>query len=161
MNEAHLHLILVHIPVVLTPFAAVLLAFGIIRKQAPLRTAALYFLIISTLFCVPAFLLGEGAEELVEHLPGISEDLIEEHEEVADIALWLSVAVGMVSLLALVIRHRAPKLFAASLRAALILALIASIALSYTAYEGGKIRHPEAYSTVTPDQAEEQHHNDK
>ena len=160
MNEAHLHLILVHIPVVLTPFAAFLLAVGMMRKQPPVCSVALSLLIISTIFCVPAFLLGEGAEELIEHLPGISEDLIEEHEEIADIALWLSVAVGVLSLLALAIRSRAQSLFSLTLKAVLLLSFIASAALGYTAYEGGKIRHPEAYSSAAPDQAEEHHHDE-
>jgi hypothetical protein len=36
------------------------------------------------LFVFPSFESGEGAEEIVEHLPGVSENLIEKHEELAE-----------------------------------------------------------------------------
>lgn len=146
MNAAHLHIILVHIPVVLTPTAAVLLAWALFRRQSSVAAVALVLLVASTALCVPAFLLGGGAEEVIEHLPGVSEDLIEEHEEVADIAFWLSVAVGIGSLVMLAARDRAPKLYSVGVKGILALSVVASGALAYAAFEGGKIRHPEAYA---------------
>ena len=157
MNAAHLHITLVHLPVVLTPTATILLAFALYRRQSTVSTVALALLVASTVLCVPAFLLGEGAEEIIEHLPGVSEDLIEEHEEVADIAFWLSVGLGAGSLALLALRTRAQNLYAKGIKVALFLSVITSGALTYTAYEGGKIRHPEAYSDA-PTSAE---HGDK
>lgn len=146
MNAAHLHIILVHLPVVLTPTAAVLLAWALFRRQSTVATVSLALLVASTALCVPAYLLGEGAEEVIEHLPGVSEDLIEEHEEVADVALWLSIALGVGSLAMLAMRKRAPKLSSMGVKGILVLSVLASAALAYAAFEGGKIRHPEAYS---------------
>lgn len=149
MNAAHLHIVLVHLPVVLTPTAAALLAFALYRRQASVATVALALLVASTALCVPAFLLGEGAEEVIEHLPGISEDLIEEHEGIADVAFWLSVVLGLGSLAMLALRKRAASLYAKGLNVILILSVVTSGALAYAAYEGGKIRHPEAYSETS------------
>lgn len=147
MNQAHLHLILVHIPVVLTPVAALTLALGLMRKQSTTVTIAHSFLVAATLFCIPAFLLGEGAEELVEHLPGISEDTIEEHEEVAEVTVWISGFLGLCSLVSLMLRNRMTGLHFRLQSVILALAFAASGFLAYTAYEGGKIRHPEAYGS--------------
>lgn len=145
MNAAHLHITLVHLPIVLVPTATVLLLIALWRKQAVLTTTALSIFIVATLTCVPAFLIGEDAEELVEHLAGVSEDTIEEHEEAADVAFWLTIAAGSGALLAFVIRRAAPSLRPTALKVLTVLGAVASGALTYTAYEGGKIRHPEAY----------------
>ena len=147
MNDAHLHIILVHIPIVLVPAGAVMLLVSLARRSQAASTAALSLLAVATIFAVPAFLLGEGAEELVEHLPGISESLIENHEEAADVALWLTVATGIASgasLLGLLLRQNWAR---HSRLVALLLAIVASASLSYAGSEGGKIRHPEAYAT--------------
>lgn len=145
MNAAHLHLILVHIPVVLTPTATVLLLLALWRKLPGLPTTALSIFVVATLVCVPAFLLGEDAEEIVEHRPGVIEDTIEEHEEAAELALWLTVATGSLSLLALLTKRSLPSLQPVTLKSLVVIGAIASGSLSYTAFEGGKIRHPEAY----------------
>jgi|688.fasta_scaffold09166_4 uncharacterized membrane protein len=148
MNAAHLHVTLVHIPVVVVPLGAAILAVGLARRNSAVSSTALSILLLAAIIAVPAFLLGEGAEEIVEHLPGVSEDLIEEHEEAADIALWLTVASGLLSLSSLV----ACKLMLSWSKRAMIATLPISIAaaslLSYAAFQGGKIRHPEAYESA-------------
>ncbi len=148
MNAAHVHIILVHLPVVLTPTAAVLLAWALFRQQATVATVALVLLVASTSVCVPAFLLGEGAEEVIEHLPGVSEDLIEAHEEVADIAFWFSLVLGAGSLVMLALRDRSANLYKMGIKGILILSILTSGALAYAAFQGGKIRHPETHSTT-------------
>jgi len=149
MNAAHLHIILVHIPVVIVPLGAAILAVGLARRNGAVSNTALSILLLAAVVAVPAFLLGEGAEEIVEHLPGVSESTIEAHEEAADVAFWVTVASGLLSLTSLV----ACQLRLAWARRATILALPVSVAaaslLSYAAFQGGKIRHPEAYSPTS------------
>ena len=153
MNAAHLHVTLVHIPVVVVPLGAAILAVGLARRNSAVSSTALSILLLAALVAVPAFLLGEGAEEIVEHLPGVSESTIEAHEEAADVAFWVTVASGLLSLTSLV----ACQLRLAWERRATVLALSVSVAaaslLSYAAFQGGKIRHPEAYAS-TPGRAE-------
>jgi hypothetical protein len=91
-------------------------------------------------------LLGEGAEELVEHLPGISEQVIEEHEEVATAAFWSTTVVGILSLATLVGLWRMASWARVARLSVIVAAMWASAALFYAAYQGGAIRHPEAYT---------------
>jgi hypothetical protein len=147
VNAAFLHITLVHIPVVLTPLGVVLLAIAHLRSSLTVARVALGILIASSLIAVPAFLLGEGAEEIVEHLPGISEHLIEEHEESAELTLWVVIATGISSLLAWVAISRGALVERALLIATFLLASLASLSLTYTSYLGGSVRHPEAHET--------------
>jgi hypothetical protein len=156
MNAAYLHITLVHLPIVLVPTAAIILAIGLWRTNRSLSNTALSICIAATLFAIPAFLLGEGAEEVIEHLPGVSEDLIEQHEEIADIAFWLTVAGGLGSILSIGLRLAGSTLYNTAVKIVLCILVVASGALTYAAYEGGKIRHPEAHSTAsTSSQAHE------
>ena len=76
MNWAHVHLMLNHIPVVGIGFAILLLAVAVVRRSHELTNVALVFVILVSLWAIPAYLTGEPAEEVVEDLPGVSEELI-------------------------------------------------------------------------------------
>lgn len=158
MNEAHLHLILAHIPIVLVPAGAAILLVGVLRRSPATSRVALSVLVAATLFAIPAFLLGEGAEEVVEHLPGISKDIIEEHEEAAEVAFWLTVATGVTSLLSLVAAQLQLTWSRRASLGTLLLAMAASAFLGYAAFQGGKIRHPEAYAAA---QGEHEEHHER
>lgn len=145
MNAAHLHLILVHIPIVLVPLAVLLLAIGIAQKSSTLRTTAYSIFAAAAAVAGIAFQLGEGAEELVEHLAGVSESVIEDHEEAAEAALWAIVILGVGSIAAL-FAHARQLAFASRLHLPfLCLGLVTSLLLAIAAQQGGKIRHPEAF----------------
>lgn len=155
MNAAHLHIILVHIPVVLVPFGLALLATGIIRSNKTIIQVAHSTLCFAALFAIPAFLLGGEAEEVVEHLAGFSKKLIEEHEEAADFALWSCVILGILSLSALVSYARSSAKSRLLSQATLLLSLIVTGILTNTAQKGGMIRHPEAFQNNQTIEAEE------
>lgn len=145
MNAAHFHLIMVHIPIVLIPTALMIVLIGLWKSnQTVLQTAYVIFF-VTALAVVPAFLSGEEAEEIVEHLPQISEKTIENHEEAADFSLWLTVSLGVLGLAGIFVTRRqwvhSRKLGAV----VIVLATVTAGSLSYTAFQGGKIRHPEAY----------------
>jgi uncharacterized membrane protein len=146
MNAAYFHIALVHLPVVFMPLGLLLLVLGHLKHSLTLARTALAILIFASIVTVPVFLLGEPTEEIVEHIVGISEDFIEAHEEAAEVGLWLAVATGIASLAA----WWAIAVGSALERFLLILttcfSFVASIALAYTAHQGGKIRHPEAFS---------------
>lgn len=143
MNAAHWHLILVHIPIVISPLASVLLSLGLVRGEETLRRLSLVLLIICGLTAGAAFWTGDGAEQVVEHVAGVSEVLIEAHEEAAEVVVWLCAISGIVSALALLpaLRALAQKLTIA----VMLVSWAASAGLAYTGYLGGKTRHPEAY----------------
>ena len=161
MNAAHLHIILVHVPVVLVPVGCVILLFALLRKQEVVSRVALSILVFATLLAVPAFLLGEGAEEIAKNLPGVTEQMIEEHEEAADVAFWLTVATGLLSLTTLSQVLRGSAWHSRTMSACALLACVASGALGYAAHEGGKIRHPEAYAVAAGSETQGASDNDR
>jgi uncharacterized membrane protein len=145
MNGAHLHLMLNHLPVLGTVFGLLLLAYGLIRKKPDLLKLSLGVFVLAALAAGAAYLTGEQAEEVVEHLAGISEAIIEPHEEAAWIALLGAGVLGLLALGGLIwFRQRdVSKMFSV---ATLVLALAVSGWMVYTANLGGKISHPEIRS---------------
>lgn len=119
-----------------------LLAWGIWRRSQDVIRAALSVLVVLAVTAITVFFTGEPAEELVEHLAGISEAVIEPHEKAA---LFATIALGVTGALALtglfVFRHRTIPLRIAAVL--LILSLVPAGALAWTAYLGGQIRHSE------------------
>ncbi len=109
MNAAQVHLALNHLPIGLVVVGAPLLLAAILRKSKELKAAASIVLIVSALTSIPVFLSGEPAEEIVEHRAGVSERVIHEHEEAAELSLIFIEVVGALMLAAwLFDRFRAP-----------------------------------------------------
>ena len=142
MNAAHLHLLLNHLPVVGTIGCILLLAWAGVRRSPELAKVSLGMLVLVAVAGAAAYLTGEPAEESVEHAAGVSEGLIERHEEAAMVALVLLSAVGALSLGELLaFRRRAvPR---ALILATLLATLLPAAAMGYTANLGGQIRHAE------------------
>lgn len=146
MNLAHLHLILNHIPVVGVPLTLLILLWGELRKDAAVIRLGWLLLVVLAVITIPAFLTGEPAEEIVEHLPGVEKGLINTHEDHATLALIVTLAGGLFSLLALVFSSTRPLLHRFLRVTILVAALFSTAALLWTANAGGKIRHTEIRS---------------
>jgi hypothetical protein len=87
---------------------------------------------------------GEGAEEVVEHRPGVSEALIDRHEDAASVALALTVLGGAIAAATLLAGRLGRQRAAQTLFAmALALSLADAAALAWAAHLGGEIRHDE------------------
>ena len=135
-----------HIPVVGIGFAILLLAVAAVRRNHELTNVALVFVILVSLWAIPAYLTGEPAEEVVEDLPGVTEKLIKEHEEQAEIAFILVEVAGPLALITLIARRYSDKL-GQKLVILTLLALVTSGGLiGWTANLGGKIHHEELRS---------------
>lgn len=144
MNDAHIHLLLTHIPVVGTLFGLLILAFAMLRKKTEIATVAFGVFVLSGLAAIVLYVTGEAAEEAIEGLPGISEALIERHEEAAVWALGSAVLLGLVSLAGLIAARRGvPALLS---RTVLALAVVVAGVMAWTANLGGQINHPEIRS---------------
>src|SRR5262249_1214494 len=103
---------------------------------------AIAVLAASALATVPVFLSGEPAEKSIEHTAGVSERVIEAHEDAARVAIVALEILGAVGLGG-GFRHRRSTLsrrFTARLLAGL---LGLSGWMAWTAHLGGQIRHPE------------------
>ena len=103
MDATHLHLVLTHFPIVGTIIGIGILAYGQFLKNDDIKKIALVTFMLMAIITIPVFLTGEEAEETVEHIAGVSEQLIENHEEIAEKAVWLMGLLGIVSFINLFI----------------------------------------------------------
>lgn len=147
MDAVHIHLMLTHFPIIGTLLAIGVLLYGLIIRSDQVKIAALGLMVAMALVAIPVFLTGEGAEEAVEHLAGVSETIIEAHEELAEKAIWLMGALGVISLINLV-------LIARKAAVARVLTFVTLLAASTTfgvfakvGNLGGQIRHSEIRTT--------------
>lgn len=152
MNDAYLHLVINHFPIFSMLFGLLILVWGLWKKQESIQKIAMVLFVLGAITSYIAVETGEGAEEIVEdYASTISHDAIHEHEEAAEIAMWFSLLTGGLALANLFVvkynlRHKNMVL------GILLIAATAAVGtLLYTAYEGGKIRHPEAHDTIQED----------
>lgn len=147
MTGAHLHLALNHVPVIGMLFCVFLLAYGMWRESQELIGTALKAFVIVALLAIPAYMTGEPAEEAIEALPEISENLVEVHEEFAEIAFISSLVTGALAFITLVIVRKKKELLARLGLVILSVGLLSLALLAWTAKLGGEIRHPEIRAT--------------
>lgn len=148
MDAIHLHLLLNHIPIVGIIIGVLILTAGFFLKNVSVKRTALAVLIFSAISAVPAFFSGESAEHLAEDIPGISHQLIEEHEEAAAVFIWLIVISGILAAAAFVLSFSKGKLLPI-LYALIFLFTAASIVTAVlTGTSGGEIRHTELHNNI-------------
>jgi hypothetical protein len=144
MDLTYLHLILNHIPVIGIIIGFLIVAWAALRGYDHVKNTGLVVLVLTALVAIPVYLTGEPAEEVVEHLPGVSEQIIELHEDAALYSLILAIVSGAIALLALIAkRFMAAKIGLVAVYACLLVSFIAAASMAYTANLGGQIRHTE------------------
>ena len=157
MNQSQIHLALTHLPVILTLTGLVVLIISLFIKNTVVTKVAFYVLIGAAVFALPVFFSGEGAEEAVEHVPGVSASMIERHENVANVSIYIVIATGLFAMGGLLRVSGKPLLFAARYFV-LIAALFSSALMVWTAHLGGQIRHSEIAQSTVQDNAYEERH---
>lgn len=143
MSGAHWHLILNHIPVVTLGLSLLMLAVALVNKNRTLQQVSVSLIVFSALMTIPVYLTGEPAEKQIEHLAGVSEALIKQHEEAAEVALIAIGILGVVALGAMVGFRRAATLPTWGMVVLLLLTMSVGGTMAWTANLGGQIRHPE------------------
>lgn len=143
MNQTHIHLLITHLPIVGAALGAFVLIHGIWRKSNSTLIAAYNILIICAIGAGIAYVTGEGAEEAVEHLQGISKNLIEEHEESALASLIGLIIIGVTAVIGLFVTLKNAALIRPFAVFTLIVSLIGFGLIARTGYLGGQIRHTE------------------
>lgn len=146
MNSAQIHLALNHVPLFLSVLGALVLISSMIRKNKTFRDFALYLLIGAAIFTLPVFFSGEGTEEIAEKLAGVNEARIEQHEEMAKIAMIIISITGVIALTGLLLKRNATASRVTPI-ALIILSLAAFGTMAQTAHLGGLIRHSELGNT--------------
>ncbi|MBD1384330.1 hypothetical protein IDJ75_03500 [Mucilaginibacter rigui] len=149
MNQTHIHLLITHLPIVGAVLGAFVLAHGIWRKSNTTLIAAYNLLIISAIGAGIAYATGEGAEETVEHLQGISKNVIEEHAESALISLVSLLITGGIAAIGLFVTLKSTAFNRPVALLALTAALVSFGFIARTGYSGGQIRHTEIGTNTT------------
>ena len=157
MNQAHLHLLITHLPVFGSIIGALVLGYGLWTKSNHTKNAAYFIFIISAIGAGIAYLTGEGAEEAVEHIQGVTENLIEIHEDAAMYALISLIVLGGMSVIALVVTCFRTSWIKSTSTIILIFSLISFGLVARTGYLGGQIRHTE----ISTDKIQDHQHGDE
>lgn len=147
MSLTHLHLLLNHLPVIGTLIVTALLAWAFLRRSDEITRVSLGMIAAMGAIAVVVFLTGEPAEEAIEDLPGFSEAITERHEEFALIATVVVASLGALAIGALALLRK-KEISRWVTFSSLILSIVASGVMGYTALLGGQIRHTEVRSSV-------------
>jgi uncharacterized membrane protein len=143
MNPAQLHLIFTHLPIIGLGFAILFNLIAVLKKSEELQQLALWFYILLGVFALLAYLTGDNAAEVMKTYPGITEDIIEPHENFAlffFIGLMVTTAFSMAALYITKTKRNLLGRFSLYL---LIAALLISLLALKTGSTGGAIRHTE------------------
>ncbi len=143
MNNAHLHLVLNHLPIILPLVGFVIMIGGLLLNSEIVKRIAYLVFIASALLAILTFATGEGAEDVIENLAGVDENYIKTHEEIAETFAILCYVLGGISLIGLWANFY-EKSFA---NIVVYITIVASIITLYFAKQtgttGGEIRHIE------------------
>jgi len=143
MDATHLHLILTHFPIVGTIIGIGILAYGQIFKNLEIQKVALVTFVLMALLTIPVFLTGEESGETVENIAGISEQLIENHEELAEKAIWVMGLLAVLSLISLFAILKKLSFSKAITLITLIVSIVTFGLFAQVGNLGGQIRHSE------------------
>lgn len=143
MNDAHLHLVLNHFPIIIPIVALIVLLVGYLVASDVIKRVALGLFVLGALLTFPAAYTGEGAEEIVEELSAVSHELIHEHEEQAETFVLTSYLLGAVSLIAFWLNYKKMKVANIATIVVLLISLVAVFFGKSAGTSGGEIRHEE------------------
>nr|WP_315154164.1 DUF2231 domain-containing protein [uncultured Flavobacterium sp.] len=150
MNEAHLHLVVNHFPIIGTILGLGILVVGLLLKDNSVKNTAFFLFIVAAIFAAVSMATGEGAEELVEDMPTIGHNIIHEHEEMAEklaIALYV---LALTSILGLYLNYKKSVKSVLVTYVAVAIAIVAVFLGQQTGTTGGEIRHTEIRSVAIP-----------
>jgi len=150
INWAHVHLMINHFPVIGVLGGILLLAYALVRKSEEVKMVSFGVFVLIALITIPVFLTGEGAEDVVKHIPGVTETYIGRHEELAELTLVLMEILGVLSLIGLVLLKLRGAIPIIIVILVLVMSLVTATFVSITANLGGQIRHTEIRDSAVP-----------
>ena len=97
----HIHLLLNHFPTVGFGIGLALFLVSLYVKSDPLKRAALAIFLLLALISVPVYMTGKAAERAIKDQQGVSDILMERHQDAALLALAFMEITGMMAWLGL------------------------------------------------------------
>ncbi|HEY1242359.1 MAG TPA: DUF6644 family protein [Bryobacteraceae bacterium] len=154
MDLAHLHLLLNHFPTIGMIIGGGLFAVALVTRSNDLKLASLVVLLGIALIAIPTYISGNGAQDAIKSLPGVSKSLIETHEGTAFVGLGFMELTGAFAWLALWQFRRLARIPGWNLAVILLLTLITFSVMVRASNLGGEIRHEEIRATPAPAEPE-------
>ncbi len=148
MNLAHLHLLLNHFPIIGTAIAVGLLLIALAAKSDDLKRASLAVFFGLALLALPAYMSGNGAQMMLTGREGVSDALMNAHQEAALLALIFMEITGVVAWFGLWQYRRNSRPAAWNIPAVLVLSILSFGLMARAGNTGGEVRHPEAFAAV-------------
>ncbi len=149
MNQAHFHLVLNHIPIILPGVGLLVMLAGYMLNSEIVKRTAYSIFILGAIITIPALLTGEGAEEVVEKVQGIDKQFIKNHEHVADTFAILCYILGGISLAGLWASWKQKPISKLIGLVTIVFCMVVLIFAKQTGTTGGEIRHTEIRTTTT------------
>ena len=143
MNDAHLHMVVNHFPIIGTILGLGILITGIILKNNSVKNTAYFLFIVAAVFAAFSMGTGERAEELVEDMPYVGKQIIHEHEEMAEKLAVVLYALGVISLVGLFLSYKNNSKVKFVSYVAVVVAFVGVFFAQQTGTTGGEIRHTE------------------
>jgi uncharacterized membrane protein len=150
MNDAHLHMVVNHFPIIGTILGLGILITGIILKNNSVKNTAYVLFIVAAVFGAFSMGTGEGAEELVENMPSVGKQIIHEHEEMAEKLAIVLYVLGVISLVGLFLSYIKNAKANLVSYVAVIVAIVGVFFAQQTGTTGGEIRHTEIRANAVP-----------
>lgn len=148
INAAQIHLALNHFPIAGCFFTIMFLLGGLIFKKRDLIFSGMLIAVLSGIFIIPMDLSGDGVEDIVKNKPGVTRELIHEHEEMADKALIVFELTAISAIAWFIARKKRSDLMGKIEIVSLCLSIAGAVIIANTAHLGGLIRHEEIRAVV-------------
>jgi hypothetical protein len=143
MDLAHIHLLLNHFPTIGNIIGGGLLLLSLITRSNDLKRASLAVLLGIALISIPTYMSGNGAQDAIKSLPGVSKSLIEAHEGAALLGIAFMEVTGAFAWLGLWQFRRLARVPSWNMAVILCLTLMSFGLMARAANMGGEIRHAE------------------
>jgi uncharacterized membrane protein len=150
----HVHLLLNHVPTVGMAIAITLFILSFFRRNEALRRVSLEAFFVVALVTIPAYLTGLSAQQQVMDREGVSNVLIEAHEDAAMFAFVLMQLTGAFAWLALWQYRRLARSARWATFAVMLLSALTMAVTARAANLGGEIRHPELIAGASEESVE-------
>lgn len=146
MSAAQIHLALNHFPIAGIILSFPILLWGLIAKKEQIKIVGIAMIFVASLSAFAVMQTGDGAEEIVEHKPLVTKNLIHEHDEAAEKAMAAIQACAVLSIAWIVLNKKNHAFQDKVLYAILVVNLAGAGLVANAAHLGGMIRHDELRS---------------
>ena len=143
MTPAQIHLALNHFPIAGMIISFMILLWGLFSKIDHIKTVGITIMLLSSVLGFVVAQTGDGAEEIVEHKPLVTEQYIHEHEQAADIAMVVFDISAFLGVVWFILRWRKNNQAEKVFYLIIVSVFSSSILIADAAHKGGQIRHDE------------------